>query len=105
MNKLFSDDEWDRLVEQMGITERQAEILQRVIDGQTDKQISLDLGIREPTVRSHLQRLFQEFDVSDRTALAITVFRIFRVATGDVAYRRSRARGRRASIRSRRVDA
>lgn len=104
MTKLFSDDEWERLVEQLGITERQAEILQRVIDGQSDRQIAADLCIREPTVRSHLQRLFVEFGVSDRTALAIEVFRVFRVTDRTSPVRRARSRGSAARMRRRTLD-
>lgn len=75
---LFSEAEWTQLCESLGLRGRQADVLQRVITGMTDKAIAADLGISPPTVRTYLQRLFQEFEVSDRTNLVICVFRRFR---------------------------
>lgn len=75
---LFTLAEWRRLVVSLKLSPRQAEILQLLFSGKCDKQIALHLAISGPTVRTHLQRMYSRFGVSDRTSLVIQVFRKFR---------------------------
>ena len=61
--ELFSQDEWEELIAEMGIPPRQSEVLDRVIRGDTDQVISRRLDIAEPTVRPHIKKLFNKFGV------------------------------------------
>jgi DNA-binding NarL/FixJ family response regulator len=52
-----------------GLTKRQAEILQLLRGGQTDKQMAGDLGISEETVAHHLRVMYRRHDVPCRAVL------------------------------------
>ncbi|WP_157224140.1 helix-turn-helix transcriptional regulator [Nocardia paucivorans] len=52
------------------LTERQAEIIARVVLGRTNRQISEELYVSEKTVEAHLTRLYTKLGVSSRTELA-----------------------------------
>lgn len=80
--ELFSAVEWLQLAKFLNLSDRRNEVLKRVLRGDSDQQISQELGISQPTVRTHLQRLFQQFGVSSRTTLVVAVFRIFREQRG-----------------------
>ena len=77
-SSIFSAAEWELLAITLKLSPRQTEVLQLLFDGCSDGQIAQKLAISEPTVRTHLQRLFAKCHVHDRTALAIHVFRQFR---------------------------
>ena len=49
------------------LTEREFEILERIVAGCTNRQISQDLYISEKTVKNHLSSIFRKLDVNDRT--------------------------------------
>ncbi|MEU7628751.1 AAA family ATPase [Nocardia sp. NPDC049220] len=53
-----------------GLTERQIEIISRVVLGMTNRQISNELYLSEKTIEAHLNRLFTKLGVSSRTELA-----------------------------------
>ena len=48
------------------LTERQLQVLQRVCEGQSNKQIARDLGLSERTVKDHLTLVFARLSVSTR---------------------------------------
>lgn len=77
-NGLFSESEWHGLITHLSLPERQAEILYLLLSGICDKQIAQRLDVSLPTIRTHLQRIFARFDVSNRTSLVVEVFRQFR---------------------------
>jgi len=88
--QLFSEQEWARLEEQLGLPPRQAEITKHIVYGQSDKQIARDLGITIPTVRTHVGRLFRRLGLNDRKELILHVFACLReygetpaLATGE----------------------
>lgn len=61
-----------RLVERMRrpdpvLTERETQVLQRVARGLSNKQIAVDLGIGESTVKTHLLKTFDKLGVDGRT--------------------------------------
>ena len=53
------------------ITEREREVLGHVHRGLSNKQIALELGITEKTVKAHLTRIFERIGVTDRTQAAL----------------------------------
>lgn len=64
-----------RLVERMRrpeqdvvvLTPRETQVLRLVALGRSNKQIGLDLGIGESTVKTHLLKVFEKLGVTDRT--------------------------------------
>ena len=72
--ELFSDQDWTRLKEDLGLPPRQAEVLRCVLDGMSDKQIAGATGISVTTVRTHVSRLFSKFGSNDRVELILHMF-------------------------------
>ena len=72
--QLFSEQDWARLKEELGLPPRQAEVLRCVLDGMSDKQVAFTTGISVNTVRSHLRRLFDKFGSNDRVELIVYMF-------------------------------
>jgi DNA-binding NarL/FixJ family response regulator len=56
-------------------TRREAEVLELLADGITNKQIAAQLGISSETVKEHVQRIFRKLGVSDRTQAAVWLVR------------------------------
>jgi DNA-binding NarL/FixJ family response regulator len=62
----------------LALTPRQSQVLKALFDGRSDKEISADLDMSFSTVRSHLDKLYTRFQVKDRTALVLHVFREYK---------------------------
>lgn len=60
-----ADDRLDRL------TRQEMRILLQIKDGQLNKQIAYDLGIRESTVKTHIGNLLVKLDLRSRTQAAV----------------------------------
>lgn len=64
-------DSGPRRLMSLGLTPREAEVLHWVIEGKTNPQISLILGISPRTVQKHLERVFQKLNVETRTSASL----------------------------------
>jgi len=54
-----------------GLTPREIEIVQKIADGRTNKEVGEDCAIRERTVKHHLTNIFGKIGVSSRLELAL----------------------------------
>ena len=54
-----------------GLSEREREVLELLVEGLPNKLIARRLEISEKTVKSHLTRIFRELDLTDRTQAAL----------------------------------
>lgn len=82
-SNLFSDGEWARTEQKLGLSPRQAQIIRLVLQGNADKQIAHKLNISLATVRTHMHRLFDKFDLHDRLELTLLVLASLRGRTAD----------------------
>jgi DNA-binding NarL/FixJ family response regulator len=57
------------------LSDRERDVLQRLVAGRSNDEIGSDLGITTRTVEAHLTRLFERFDVTSRTELATRAVR------------------------------
>ena len=55
---------------QEGLTEREKEVLQLVVDGHSNKEIGLKLGIAESTVKRHLHNILAKLQMANRVQAA-----------------------------------
>jgi len=65
----------ERLAERMSgsaLTERELEVLELIVKGQSNKEIAKSLTISEATVKSHINSLLSKLGVTDRTQAATT---------------------------------
>jgi DNA-binding NarL/FixJ family response regulator len=59
----------------VALSDREREVLRRVVEGASNDEIGARLGISSRTVESHLRRLFERHDVASRTELASRAIR------------------------------
>ena len=65
------DDAAQRIAQ---LSAAQLRVLRAIASGRQNKQIAYDLGIAEPTVKSHLAAIFRKLDVTNRTQ-AVLLYR------------------------------
>jgi len=53
------------------LTRREIQMLVRIAEGMSNKEIAVDCNISERTVKNHLSSIFQKIEVSDRTQAAV----------------------------------
>jgi DNA-binding NarL/FixJ family response regulator len=78
VRQVFSGNEWLELKRDLSLSPRQADVVEQLLQGHSDKQIAHELQMSVPTVRTHLCRLFTRFGVEDRCELIVHVYRRFR---------------------------
>jgi two-component system NarL family response regulator len=54
------------------LTPRELEVLQHIVQGQSNKEIGSALGLTENTVKNHVKMILEKLDVADRTQAATT---------------------------------
>lgn len=54
--------------EDLGLTDRELELLDRLAAGRTNRELARELFVSENTVKTHLKHIFAKLDVSTRTA-------------------------------------
>ncbi len=67
-------EEWRHVVHALTLTPQQARIVELLLRGCRDKQIAEAMGLRVPTVRTHLRSVFRGVGVADRMELVLRVF-------------------------------
>lgn len=55
----------------VSLTPRENDVLRALCAGKTNKQIALDLGLREPTIKLHVKTLYRRLGVNNRTQAAM----------------------------------
>jgi two-component system, response regulator PdtaR len=51
------------------LSERELDVLREIIDGKTNQQMAEKLYVSINTIKTHVSKIFQKFDVSSRTSL------------------------------------
>lgn len=54
------------------LTERELNVLRRIVAGRSNKEIAADLSITEGTVKTHVNHVLDKLGVNDRTQAALT---------------------------------
>lgn len=73
----FSAQQWADLKKDLSLPPRQADVLEQLLMGHSDKQIACCLQMSVSTVRSHLNHLFHRLGAEDRFELIVAVFTYF----------------------------
>jgi DNA-binding NarL/FixJ family response regulator len=63
------------LPKELGLTERQLEVLALIMRGKSNKAISRVLDVAEPTVKNHITAILKVLKVTNRTEAVISVLR------------------------------
>jgi DNA-binding CsgD family transcriptional regulator len=64
--------------EQVGVTEREHEVCQWLMQGRRNTEIAAILGISPRTAEKHVQQLLSKLGVGNRTAAAMKLVRLMR---------------------------
>jgi DNA-binding NarL/FixJ family response regulator len=62
-------------LERTELTKRELEVLALVVEGKTNQEIGLALGISDKTVEKHLEGIFGKLGVASRVAAAVHAVR------------------------------
>ena len=72
------------------LTKRESDVLQRVLEGMSTREIAEDLCLSEQSIKLHLGHLFRKFEVSNRSQLILMAFkRVCPVSNMIQLFRRS----------------
>ncbi|MGA2254568.1 MAG: helix-turn-helix transcriptional regulator [Thermoguttaceae bacterium] len=72
----LEDGHWQAVVRAMRLSPQQAKIAELVLRGMCDKQIAAAMGIKEPTIRTYLSRIFARTRTGGRMELAMRVLEV-----------------------------
>jgi len=72
----LKDDHWQAIVRAMRLSPQQARVVEFVLRGMCDKQITAVMGIKEPTLRTYLSRIFARTRTGGRMELAMRVLEV-----------------------------
>ena len=73
----FAPEAWEAISVHMKLAPRQAEIGYCLFQGMSDKQIAAKVGIKIPTVRTHLERMFHKTGTQDRLEFVLAAMRCY----------------------------
>jgi len=71
---VFSDEEWSDLKRDLLLSHRQADVVEQLLMGHSDKQIAYNLQMSVSSVRTHLSKVFLRLGVGDRCELLVHLF-------------------------------
>jgi DNA-binding NarL/FixJ family response regulator len=57
--------------DQVAFTDREKEVLKMLVEGRSNKEIGVPLGIRDRTVKAHVAKLMRKVGVENRVALTV----------------------------------
>lgn len=61
--------------EEWGISPREEEVIELIVNGKTNKEIANQLFISEHTVKNHLSRIFGKMNVTDRSQIIALIYK------------------------------
>ena len=74
----LTEIEWQRVRDQLQLTQQQAKVAALVLRAAGDKKVAYELGLGLPTVRTHLHRIYEKAAVQDRAELIVRIINIAR---------------------------
>jgi len=67
--------EWSHGKRAYGLSERESQIVARIVRGKTNKEIGGELGISDKAVEKHISAVFEKWDVESRAEIAARAVR------------------------------
>lgn len=68
MQELISRENFNN-IGKIKVTDKEKEIIELVCDGLSNKEIAIKLFVSEQTIKAHLHRIFQKFNIKSRSRL------------------------------------
>ena len=70
------------------LSERESQVLRHLVEGLSNKEIAVGLGLRVGTVKTHIHHIFRKLGVSDRTTAALAAVRFAGLPSSAAVTRR-----------------
>jgi DNA-binding CsgD family transcriptional regulator len=70
----FCEAAWAGISQALSLSEREVEIFQRLILGESEREVAATLATSPRTVRTHLERLRRKLGAHNRTELIVRIF-------------------------------
>ena len=70
----FSTTDWNRAAARLYLSRRELEIVMRLFDGESEKQVASDLRITTRTVHTHVEHIYLKTHAQNRAQLLVRVF-------------------------------
>jgi DNA-binding NarL/FixJ family response regulator len=67
-------EKWQQLMDALQLPPQQIRIVELILRNRCDKQIAATLGIKMPTVRTYMHRIYERLGVNDRLELVLRLF-------------------------------
>ena len=74
---VFSGMEWQRIGEQLGLSQRELEVVQQIIEGKKLFAIAREMNLALGTVKTYSQRVHHKLGVGDQRQLTLAVMRAY----------------------------
>jgi len=72
----MDDATWRVIAEQLDLSPQQTRVVELILHGLQDKEITAELSITFSTLRSHLERIYRRLQVSSSKEAILLVFRM-----------------------------
>src|SRR5205085_10533672 len=72
-SRIFYEQDWQRLAFSLQLSGRQLQIVRYIFDDLTEHAMSLNLGISENTVHTHIRRLHHKLQVGTRVKVVLRI--------------------------------
>jgi DNA-binding CsgD family transcriptional regulator len=79
----LSEERWGTIAAALKLSPRQKEIVELILRNQSDKQIALAVGIKQGTLRTQMERIFDRTGTASRLSLVLLILRISHGVIGD----------------------
>lgn len=63
-------------LEEVRLTEREMQVLQQLVEGKSNTEIGVELGVSANTIKGHVQQIIHKLKASDRTQAAVKALRL-----------------------------
>lgn len=73
--EILSDEQMTKPPEDLGLTQREMEIVSYIACGQSNKDIARKLFISEKTVKNHVSSILKKMELDDRTQVAVYAYK------------------------------
>ena len=73
----FPAHQWEKVILQFNLSRQQIRIVELILLNCGDKQIAAFMGLKVPTVRTYMQRIYFRMGVNDRLALVLKLVTVF----------------------------
>jgi DNA-binding CsgD family transcriptional regulator len=74
----ISREEWANIIQALGLSPRESDIVALILRGLGDKEIAGELAMSVNTLRTHLRHVFLRLAITSRLELVMRVFALLR---------------------------